>query len=74
LEQINKTNADRDAIFSPSDHALESEDISLNWPCTEREALFQFTSEEKSGRANSNSLMMNQQELLLIKEAFVHRK
>jgi cyclic pyranopterin phosphate synthase len=110
LEQMNEINADRDAIFGPSDPALESHDISQlaktyseaqaqdiesidshsdepaaaappAWnkeeAYAEREALFQFTSEEKSAWANystSNPLQMNQHKLHLIKEALAHRE
>lgn len=73
LEQINKTNADRDAIFSPSDHAMESQDVS-QLAMYRMKSIISIHIGRKEARASSNSLMMNQQELLLIKEAFVHRK
>jgi hypothetical protein len=103
LEQMNEINADRDAIFGPSDPTLESQDISqlaktyaeqtttddVNNPpewnaeeaYAEREALFQFTSEEKSAWTNysstssaSQKMKMSQEKLMLIKEALAHRE
>lgn len=104
LDQMDEINADRDAVFGPSDPALESQDIShlakiyaenetspgphqtnqtpSRWNAeeayAEREALFQFTSEEKTAWANHSSsshpLQMSQQKLLLIKEALAQRE
>ena len=108
LQQMNEINADREAIFGPSDPALENQDISqlaktyadqepvqettspnspgapTEWNAdeayAEREALFQFTSEEKSAWAsysttsNSQSKMMNEQKMTMIKEALAHRE
>lgn len=102
LEQMNEINADREAIFGPSDPALDNQDISQlaktyadqepikntprpaappEWNAedayAEREALFQFTSEEKSAWTNfstSNTSQMNEQKLMMIKEALAHRE
>ena len=101
LDQMNEINADREAVFGPSDPALESQDISQlvktysdiepmkrntekppEWDAeeayTEREALFQFTSEEKSAWASysstSKSSRINEQKMLLIKEALAERE
>ena len=101
LEQMNEINADREAVFGPSDPALESQDISQlaktyadndpiksntnkppEWNAeeayAEREALFQFTSEEKSAWATYSSTpqssRISKQKMMLIKEALAERE